>query len=364
MSESTEEKDLPASARRRSELRERGMVPKSLDVTNTAVLATGLFSLMWMGPAMAKGLAHIMIRCFTEIGKPAASIRFPSLMVLLDWDMMGLILAFFALILTVAAGTQFLQVGFVLSTQPLEMDINRLNPIEGFRRLFSIRRLVQMTLSIIKLIIIIAFVYSAIRVMMDAAVFKRAVNVEELGVFHIDIAWQVGWRVLLALGVITLVDYGYQRWQFENDNKMSLYEFKEEMKQTEGSPLVKNRRRALQRKKTVRKMMDQVKEATIVITNPTHYAIALRYVRGVTPVPIVLAKGARLIAKRIKLEAANSGIPMMENRPLAQGLFKHAQLGQPIPILYYQAVATILAQLFRRGFVSSPLILDDEEEIE
>lgn len=365
MSETSGEKDLPASARRRNELRERGMVTKSVDAGNTAVLAAGLFSLMLLGSGLAAALGKIMLLALTEIGKaaPFAPLMSP-LPVMLNWELLGMLGAFFAVVTVSGVGIQLLQVGIGFSDKPMDWEFNRLNPLEGLQRLFSMRRLVQTILALIKIGIIAAFVYSAIKGLMQESVFRHAVNIEELGMFYVHVAWEIGWRILLALTIISLVDFGYQKWQFEKDNMMTLFEVKEELKQTEGSPMIKQRQRALMRRRSMKRMMEDMADATVVITNPTHYAIALKYIRGVTPAPIVVAKGARLIAKRLKQHAASLSIPMLENRPLARGLFKHAQIGRPIPVLYYQAVATILATLFRRGFISTAYVEGADEDHE
>ncbi len=203
----------------------------------------------------------------------------------------------------------------------------------------------------IKLLVITVFAYAAVKELWEAPVFSRPINVSELGAFYQQAAWAVGWRVILALAIISVLDYLYQKWQYEKDNRMTLQEVKDELRQSEGSSEVKARQRGIMRKnRSMRRQLENMSSATIVVTNPTHYAVALRYEREVTPAPIIIAKGVRLNAQAIKQKAAELGVPTEENVALARGLFKHGQVGEPIPPLYFQAVAQVLADLFRRGY--------------
>jgi flagellar biosynthetic protein FlhB len=237
----------------------------------------------------------------------------------------------------------------------LEQGTSRLNPFTGIKNFFSLRKTVTTAQAILKLSLISVFAYAAVKELQESAVFSRPVNVEELGSFFLLAAWAVGWRVLLALLILGTVDYLYQRWQYEKDNRMSLQDVKEEVKQSEGSVETRRRRRGIMFKmRSMRRQLEDMSSATIVVTNPTHYSVALRYERGVTTTPIVVAKGIRLNALRIRERAAELGVATMENVPLARGLYKHGQVGEPIPPLYYQAVAQILADLFRRGYRPTP----------
>lgn len=351
--ESGTERDLPASAKRRLDLRNQGRVARSADATNTAILLAALLGLLYLGPLLTENIARIMQACFQDIGK-SGHFRDAGIPPLPYTSLAEVLGAFLLLIIVIAISSQLLQVGIHFTMDTLEWDWSRLNPIDGLQRFFSLRRTVQTGLSLVKLIIISAFVYTAVKGMLTSPVFMRAVNVRELGIFFANIAWQIGWRILMALTTLTLIDFLYQRWQFEADSRMSFQEMKEELKQTEGSPLVKARRRRLMiRRRSLRRMIEDMSDATVVITNPTHYAVALRYVRGQTPVPMVQAKGTQLIAQRLRETALDLHIPIIENPPLARGLHKHAQVGEPIPNLYYQAVAIVLAQLFKRGFTST-----------
>lgn len=362
------DKELPATFKRRQELRDKGQVIKSADISSTILLATGLFTLMALGPTLATGFSQAMAVCISEIGKtPFERVEgLPPFQYLVNTNLLFPVIIFLFLLVLFSGAAQYMQVGFLITTKPLDFDLSKMNPASGVKKLFSLRRLVQAVTSIVKVTVILAFCYSAVHSLFKQAVFVRPVNLLEYGDFMILVAWEIGWRVLLALATIATIDYLYQTWQFEKDNRMSHQEVKDEFKQTEGSPEIKGKRKELRRRqlKSIKRMMEDMSDSTIVITNPTHYAVALKYIRGETPVPIVVAKGARLIALRIRQKAKELGIPIRQNIPLAQGLYKHSQVGEGIPMLYYQAVAGVLVQLFRRGFSASEQNDESNEESE
>lgn len=347
------EKTLPATGKRRSEARQRGEVARSADIDAVVLLAAGLVCLLVAGPSLATGFAESMTRCLQEMGKAGAPYEFqpglglwfhPGLLWPLTLTLCGVALAL--------AGAQLGQVGIAWSDKALEWRPEKLSPIAGFKRLFSPQRGVTTLLALVKIGLICGFALLAIRDLRGEAVFTRPVSPGEMGGFLVRAAWEIGWRVLLALAVLAAADYLFQRYQFERNLRMSLDEIKDEHKTQEGSPEAKRRIRGAARKllsKSFRRQLEDMADATIVITNPTHFAVALRYVRGATPAPIVVAKGQDRMALRLRERAGELGVPMIENKPLAQGLHKHAKVGAAIPTLYYHAVAGVLAELYRRG---------------
>jgi flagellar biosynthetic protein FlhB len=347
------EKKIKASAKRLNELRMKGNVPKSTDLTTTVVLGVLLFGMLYFGTYFAGEMARYMTRCFTEIGKAPfdMTVQGSVTAALTSPLTMAMIILCGVLILGVVL-SHVAQTGFIFSPGRIgQTGFGALNPAEGVKRLFSPQRLVHTLNSLIKLVLIVVFTNSAIQEMLHYNVFIGPVSPRELGAFYAAAAWAVGWRVLLALALISTIDLIYQRWQYGQDNRMSFQEVRDEHRQTEGSTDVKMKMRGMARKMgSLRRMLEDVSDATIVITNPTHYAVALRYVRDVTPAPIVLAKGMNRNARKIREKAESLGVALQENRSLAQGLYKHGQLGKPIPAIYFQAVAQILAELFRRGY--------------
>jgi len=351
-----ENKPLPASAKKRGRLREQGSVVRSHDAVTVVVLGVTLFGLMYFGAEMGGEMATFMFRCFTELGKPEGhSAITGGIMPFLGGTLVLHLFLFLSTVGGSAILANLVQTGPMFVTAQFGRGLGGINPLEGIKKLFSMRKGVMSMISLIKLVIVSSFAYSAVKELWEAPVFSRPVNVQELGHFYQQAAWAVGWRVLIALMILAAVDYLYQKWQYEKDNKMSLQEVKDEAKNAEGSPEIKARQRGLMRRnRSMRRMLEDMSGATIVVTNPTHYAVALRYVRDVTPTPLILAKGIRLNAEAIKQRAAELNVPMEENVPLARGLYKHGEVGQPIPPLYYQAVAQVLSELFRRGLRRSP----------
>ncbi len=311
-------------------------------------VAVGLFGLLWLGPTLAGGLGGFMANCFKQVQLQSSISGITP--VGSSWSWLMALAGLFAFLVISALTTQIAQVGFTLADKALEPKWGALNPLTGITRLFSLRRGVSAVQALFKLGIVVLFTGAAGKDLVKADVFMRPVTVMELGNFLITIAWAIGWRVLLAAMVIATIDYLYQHWQFERDNRMSLDEIKDELKQQEGSPEIKRKRRQMMLRRSLRRMLEDMKDSTIVITNPTHYAIVLKYKRGETSVPIMTGKGMRLIALRLREEATRLHVPIIENPPLARGLYKHGNVGESIPPIYYQAVAGILAQLFRRGY--------------
>lgn len=343
-----DDKNLPASTKRRSELQRKGQMPRSQELGTVAQFGVGLFGVMIIGPILAMGMAGVMSGSFKQVQLQSGISGLSPIGA--SWTWVFSIGIFLVVLTATAVMAQVAQIGIVIAEEALTPRWNKLNPINGLKQLFSIRRAVTSAQALVKLTIVVLFAIAAGRDLVNADVFMRPVTVMELGSFLISIAWQIGWRVLMAAFVIAMVDYLYQLWQFERDNRMSIDEYKEEHKQQEGSPEIKRKRQQLMKRRSVRRMLEDMKDNTIVITNPTHYAIALRYKRGETPVPVMMGKGVRRIALRLREEALRCHVPIIENPPLARGLYKHGQVGEPIPEIYYQAVAAILAQLFRRGY--------------
>jgi flagellar biosynthetic protein FlhB len=249
--------------------------------------------------------------------------------------------------------TQIIQVGVNITEDAFSPKFDKLNPLTGFKNLFSVNRLTQTGQSLLKLGAVTGFAYLALNDIQHSTVFSRPVSLDELGKVYVDIAWSLGWRIVMVLGAMATADYVWQRWKFNYDNRMTFEEVKEERRSMEASPEVIKKRRLMARKVSMRRMLENMNEATIVVTNPTHYAVALKYRRGETDVPIVVAKGMRLSALRIKERAYDLRIAVREDKPLARGLYKYGKVDQPIPAIFYQGVAIILASLYRQGFQAS-----------
>jgi flagellar biosynthesis protein FlhB len=353
MSDSAGEKKFELSGRRRQELAAEGSIPRSHDVTTTTNLAVGLAMLTLGGGMLIENLREFMTNAFMQVGKSAATMTPQTVGTLFSsslWLWIGVFVGAIALAVLIS---QVAQVGINFIDDPLSFKFEKLNPLSGLKQVFSLNRLTQTGQSIVKLVVVASFAYLALQDIQKSPVFSRPVNLNELGTVYIDIGWSLGWRIITVLGVMAAGDYLWQTWKFNHDNRMTFEEVKEERKSMEASPEVIKKRRMMARKVSMRKMLENLEEATIVVTNPTHFAVALKYQRGITEVPIIVAKGTRANALRIKERAYDLRIAVREDKPLARGLYKYGRIDQPIPAIFYQGVAIILASLYRQGFSAS-----------
>jgi len=353
MSDQVGEKKFDLSDRRRQKLREEGNIPRSHDVSTTTILAMGLGMLTLGGGLLIHYLQEVMTNSFMQVGRSTESLTPQTVGTTLSsglWMWVGIFAGSIALTVLV---TQIAQVGINFADDAFSFKFEKLNPLSGFGNIFSLNRLTQTGQSLAKLAVVTAFAYLALNDIQNSAVFQRPVSLQELGKIYTDVAWSLGWRIIMVLGALAAADYLWQLWKFNRDHRMTLEEVKEERRSMEASPEVIKKRRLMARKVSMRRMLENMKDATIVVTNPTHYAVALKYRRGETEVPIVVAKGMRLSALRIKERAYDLRIAVREDKPLARGLYKYGRIDQPIPAIFYQGVAIILASLYRQGFIAS-----------
>jgi flagellar biosynthetic protein FlhB len=231
--------------------------------------------------------------------------------------------------------------------EPLRPKFSKLNPINGLQRLFSAHGFLELAKSIIKLVIVFYFAYSTIRehLFMFLDMFRQSPFDVALALWRI--IYQVAMKICMFLLALAIFDYIYQRWEFRKSLRMTKREVKDEFKQTEGNPQIKNKIRQRQREIAMRRMMQDVPKADVVITNPTHLAIALRYDSTKMTAPVVVAKGEGFIAQKIKEIAAANDVVLVENKPLAQAIYKSVDIGEGIPENLFQAVAEVLAYVYR-----------------
>lgn len=343
------EKTEKATPRKRQETRKKGQVFRSTDLISAfiilAVFAVINFCFPYMVDTLQGFTREYLLGSSIEDFTPrvARTIVLESIYVLLKITIP--ILAVAALAGLVG---NLLQVGFLFSVKPLELKLERLNPVEGFKRIFSKRALVELVKSILKLTITAYVGYQVISkhiylfpVLLDMEITQIVKNL--LGLIF-EMSMKIG-IALLALGIL---DYLYQRWEHEQSIKMTKHEVKEEYKQMEGDPQIRARQKQTQREMAMRRMMAEVPKADVVITNPTHFAVALRYNAEQMDAPMVVAKGQDFLAQRIKELARESGVTIMENQELARNLYYICDLGDVIPENLYQAVAQVLAFVYRQ----------------
>ena len=241
-----------------------------------------------------------------------------------------------------------IQTRFRTTSDALGVNWERLNPVEGFKRLFSRAPPSPPASGIVKLSVVIALCLQRHQTAPGRPDFPlRRWTVARIAGFMADSAFRIILQAALALVVLAAVDYGYQFWQTNQDLKMTKQELKEETKNTEGNPQVKAQQRRRRQAMTKRKMLAEVPKADVVVTNPTHFAVALRYDRKTMKAPIIVAKGTRLNALRIREIAQQHQMPIVENKPLARLMFKYGRVGGEIPAQFYAAVAEVLAWVYR-----------------
>jgi flagellar biosynthetic protein FlhB len=240
-----------------------------------------------------------------------------------------------------------LQNRFRTASEALEVNWGKLNPVEGLKRVFSMRSATPTLIGVVKLSVIIALVYGVVKSVLTDPIFHSSVDVARIASFMAESSFRLVLRVAMALLVLASADYGYQIWRTNRDLMMTKEEVKEENKNTEGNPQIKAQQRRKHRANTKRKMLMEVPKADVVVVNPTHIAVALRYDRKTMKAPKIVAKGSRLNALRIREIAKQHQVPILENKPLARLMFKYGRVGGEIPAQLYAAVAEVLAWVYR-----------------
>ena len=330
--------------------REEGQVAKSQEISSAFILIAGLAFFFFAGGrffAIPADLMRYVFRNALLLKIDPATLY--NLLLLTIRQMFFLLAPLLLLMLFVGLAANLMQVGFKITPKAMKPKFSKLNPVSGFKSKFlSFRPLVELVKSCLKIGLLGYIAYSVYR--QNFAGFFSLLN-QPVGIilaFIAQVAFQILWRCGLLMLLIALFDYLYQRWDFMENQKMSKQEVKDEMKQAEGDPQVKSRIRSMQMSAARQRMMQEVPKADVVITNPTHIAVALVYDQDNSEAPLVVAKGAGLIAEKIKKVGREHGVPVVENKALARLLFKTVELNQMIPETLYQAVAEVLAYIYRR----------------
>ncbi len=343
-----QERTEKATSRRRTKAREEGKVAKSMELNSAAILCLGFLSLWMMGPHLAKQTMQLM--SYTMANAPQIALADPTFARVFADNMLKFFIILgpvFALVVMVAFGVNVAQVGFKITPKSMELKLDKLNLVNGLKRLVSLRSLVQLVRDSIKLFIIGFVAYKVIKSEFSSFFLLPDMSVVQLATMMGKMALMLVIKIGAVILAIAILDYIYQRYEFEKSIKMSKQDLRDEYKDTEGSPQIKSRVRQLQRQMARNRMMGAVPTADVVVTNPTHLAVALKYDPSEMTAPVVVAKGERLIAQRIKEIAIEHGIPVIEDKPLARALFKMCDVGQLIPANLYNAVAELLAYVYR-----------------
>jgi len=344
-----EEKTEKATPKKRREAREKGQVFQSKEVNSAIILILSFFALKLFGGYIIEKLLNFITVIYDNyiLDTDLFTIQGANLLMLRCISFIAILIGPVVMVIFLTGLTvNFAQVGFLFTTKTLEFKLSKLNPIEGFKRIFSKKSIVELLKSFLKIFVIGYVVYSYVQKQMDVIFNVIDMNTESIVTNIGGLVVGIGLRAGGILIVLSVFDYAYQWWDHEKNLKMSKQEIKEEYKQTEGDPLIKSKIKEKQRQIAMRRMMQDVPKADVIITNPTHYAIALKYDKDKFAAPYIIAKGKDLVAQNIKKIASENDVPMVENKPLAQMLYKNVEIGEVIPEELYQAVAEVLAYVY------------------
>ncbi|MFT9055160.1 MAG: flagellar biosynthesis protein FlhB [Ethanoligenens sp.] len=348
MPESAGDKTEKATPKRRQDERKKGHVVQSADIT-AAVSMGGTFAVLRvLGPSMAKNLSNGMRNLLGNLSSTVSGYEdmrarlMVGLSVIIQVAVPVMLVAFVAAVAVTLAQTRLLVV-----PDQLKPDFSKLNPLEGIKKLFSVRSLVELGKSILKIVLVGAVVFFEIKPKMHTILLLYNMSLAQSFTWVAGVLADIGIKVSAVMLALGAIDYFYQWFQYEKDIRMSKEEVKEEFKQMEGNPEIKGKIKSLQRQMARRHMMQDVPKADVVLRNPTHYAVALRYEHGKQRAPVCVAKGRNAVALRIVEIAEENHVHITENPPLTRALFKAVEVGAEIPAEFYKAVAEVLAYIYK-----------------
>ena len=348
MAEGGDKSEEPTPHRLR-EAREKGQVAKSKEITTAFLLLLSYFLFRYLGEFMWQNLAEMAQAIFQLLPEAKDfSLVFAGYLLLIGLRAMAFVLLpIFAITFLAALLAEALQTGFVFSLDPLTPKLERVNPLEGFKRMFSMQGFVELIKSLLKIVIVFYIAWYAARDDQAYIIILIEAHPWQAIVLGGDIAYRIAIRVGLFYILIAILDYFYRRWEYMRNLKMTKQEVKEEYKRLEGDPLIKQRMRELQRQVAYQRMMSAVPQADVVVTNPTHIAVALKYNQSKMKAPLVLAKGERKVAEEIRRIAEAHEISVIQNEPLARSIYRTTRINQEVPPELYQSVAEVLAYIYK-----------------
>jgi flagellar biosynthesis protein FlhB len=344
-----QEKSEQATSKKLTDSRDKGQVPKSQEINSLAVFTTGLMVLFFTKDYVGVKLWNMSTYIFSSLDTLELSVNVLSIYaVQAVFFFVSTVFPVLLGIVIISLAVGYGQVGFKITPKALKPKLNKLNPITGFKNSFlSSKPLVELGKSVAKLAVIGIFSYFILKDMVLNSIGLVNFTIAEIVDFMLDNSVDFLWRVSLVYLVIAFADFAYQKSKFKKDQKMTKHEVKEENKQMEGDPQIKAQIKGKQMEMSRNRMLQDVPTADVVITNPTHFAVALKYDIGNTMAPKVVAKGKDLLAQKIKSIAKENNVPMHEDVQLARALYKACEVGQDIPENLFKAVAQILAYIFK-----------------
>jgi flagellar biosynthesis protein FlhB len=351
----SQEKTEKATPKKVSEARKKGQVAKSHELPGALILLFVFMSFAMIGPFYKDRIIGMFGEMFDQwLTMDVTPGNMLSLMTSLMLEMLIMLSPIFAISVLVALLANYAQVGILFTGDPLMPKFSKLSPLQGLKGIMSLRTVVEFLKAMLKLIIIGLVVYQSLQSEWSRILHLDQMPVSELASFVGDITLMLGLKIGALLVVLAAGDYFYRKYEYSKNLRMSKQDVKDEFKNVEGNPLIKGRIRERQRKMALQRMMQEVPKADVVITNPTHFAVALKYDASKMDAPVVIAKGMDYVALRIRETAKEHGVITMENKPLARALYDRSEIGDSIPSDLFQAVAEVLAYVYKlKGRVKS-----------
>jgi flagellar biosynthetic protein FlhB len=348
MADDQQEKTEEATQQRREDFRKRGQVANTRELASVFMLLGAALVLWFMGRFFLIQVSDILTESLGPFLIAAArqGDYVPASIFILKKAFMVLA-PFLTVLCVLSVGSNVVQTGLLNNEDALELKFEKLNPINGLKKIFSLQAVIEGVKSLFKLICVIAVCYLIAKDQLVKIPMLMGLGANQLVMFAGDLTIRLLGGVGVFMGVIAAADYFFQRWELEKQMRMSKQEVKEEHKSREGDPMIKARVRRIQREMANKRMMSNVPKADVIITNPTHIACALRYDPATMAAPQLIAKGAGVIAEKIKELARSNNIPIMENKPLARTIFKSLKIGQTIPRELFTAVAQVLTYVYK-----------------
>ncbi|HZG15095.1 MAG TPA: flagellar biosynthesis protein FlhB [Candidatus Bathyarchaeia archaeon] len=342
------EKTEKPTPKKLQDARNKGQVAKSPDLSPAFVLVAVFAVLMVFGSSMYDSFLRIMRESLMtyatwEVNQENLSVITMQLLI----ESAKIVGPILGIVLVIALAVNYMQVGVLFTTEPLMMKLSKLDPIQGAKRIFSLRSLVELLKSLLKISTGILVAYMVLWDIKEEVVRLSLTSVESVLIFAATEAVKVGLYIGILLVILGAFDFFYQKYEHMKNLRMSKQDIKDEYKKSEGDPLIKSKIKERQRQMAMRRMMQEVPKADVIITNPTHFAVAIQYEAGTMTAPTVIAKGQDYVALKIKEIAKKNGVITMENKPLARALFSQVEIGQQIPEEMFKAVAEVLAYVYK-----------------
>ncbi|ODA42507.1 flagellar biosynthesis protein FlhB [Desulfosporosinus sp. BG] len=340
------EKKHAATPRRKQDARKKGQVFKSQEAISALMLLSLVAVLKYWIPNMLQRMEQLfpyVLGLSTEWTEHSVSSMMPNIL----WQGIQIMWPILGTGLVIALAANYIQVGILFTGESMKPQLSRISLISGAKRMFGVKAWVELAKSLTKVILIGYYLYASIRDRIELYPALQQLDLGQGAIFLGQALMELAWKISISFLGIAALDYLYQRWEYEKNLRMSHEELKQEYKQTEGNPELKSEIKKRQRAMAMSRMMQDMKKADVVITNPTHFAVALRYDQNVHKAPYVVAKGQDQVALRMRELAKEYDLVIMENKPLARALYAQVDIGQGIPADLYKAVAEVLAFVYR-----------------